>query len=624
MRLILLLAISANLSLQMAFSAEAKTDPLPGDKVVRAYLAKETEKISQGGALPGINSAADWERSRPELERQYLDMLGLWPLPERTPLKAQTTGVLDREGFRVEKVHFQSRPGLYVTANFYLPRKVEGRLPTVLYLCGHSNRGRDGNKAAFHHHGVWFATHGFACLIVDSLQLGEVAGIHHGTYRENRWWWQARGYTPAGVECWNGIRALDYLQGRAEVDPERIAVTGISGGGAATFWITAADPRVKVAVPVSGMGDLETYVTDRIIDGHCDCMLLVNTYRWEWTTIAALVAPRPLLFANSDHDSIFPMSGNARIAERLRKLYKALGKPEAFDTVVVPGDHDDKLPLRLAAYRWISRWLKGDDREVTEGDLPKIEGKDLRVFPEALPADALNDRIDETFVPLARPEVPAGAPEYAAWRDKLLEAIRSRCLGPPETELLSKFDPPKPKDDEHTIWLVVLNLGETDTDWANGATTDRQKISFAPRGVGESAWTMAPPHTVERSMALLGRTADSGRVWDVAIAARRVHEGSKHANPIGVIGRGTAGILGAYAAFLEPSIQKVVVIDPPRSHREGPYFLDILRFCDIPDALGMLAPRLLTIQAGEEGLTRRVEAIYKAAGAADKLTVKKP
>ena len=65
---------------------------------------------------------------------------------------------------------------------------------------------------------MWFATHGYVCLIIDTLQLGEIAAIHHGTYRYDRWWWQARGYTPAAVECWNGIRALDYLQSRPEVD----------------------------------------------------------------------------------------------------------------------------------------------------------------------------------------------------------------------------------------------------------------------------------------------------------------------------------------------------------------------------------------------------------------------
>src|SRR5262249_14335333 len=170
------------------------------------------------------------------------------------------------------------KPGLYVTANLYRPThrptNKEGqlrRLPAILYVCGHSNRGRDGNKTAFQDHGMWFASNGYICLIVDTLQLGEVAGKHHSTYNLARFWWQDRGSTPAGVECWNGIRAIDYLTSRDDVDTESIGVTGISGGGASTVWIAAADDRVKVAVPVSGMSDLESYVTNKVIDGHCDC-----------------------------------------------------------------------------------------------------------------------------------------------------------------------------------------------------------------------------------------------------------------------------------------------------------------------------------------------------------------
>ena len=140
-----------------------------------------------------------------------------------------------------------------MTANLYRPAKVarDERLPAVVYVCGHSSRARNGNKTAYQSHGIWFARHGYVCLVVDTLQLGEIAALHHGTYRAQRWWWHSRGYTPAGVECWNGVRGIDYLVSRPDVDAERIAVTGISGGGAATFWIAAADERARVAVAVS-------------------------------------------------------------------------------------------------------------------------------------------------------------------------------------------------------------------------------------------------------------------------------------------------------------------------------------------------------------------------------------
>ncbi len=111
-------------------------------------------------------------------------MLGLWPIPEKTPLDATVTGTLERDGAVViEKLHFQSRPGLYVTGNLYRPKASAGRLPAILYVCGHTPKGRDGNKTAFQDHGMWYARNGYVCLLVDTLQLGELPGVHHGTAR---------------------------------------------------------------------------------------------------------------------------------------------------------------------------------------------------------------------------------------------------------------------------------------------------------------------------------------------------------------------------------------------------------------------------------------------------------
>ena len=338
------------------------SDTKKADEAIHKYLAAQVKKLSTR-FMDGAKTKAEWEAKRPRLKREFLDMMGLWPLPEKTPLKATVTGTLERGNVVIEKLHYQSKPGLYVTANLYRPkasRRKREKLPAILYVCGHSNRGRDGNKTAFQDHGLWFASNGYVCLIVDTLQLGEVAGKHHGTYSLGRWWWHDRGYTPAGVECWNGIRGIDYLCSRPDVDPESIGVTGISGGGATTVWMAAADDRVKVAVPVSGMSDLESYVTDQVINGHCDCMFFNNTYQWEWTTILALFAPKPLLFANSDSDTIFPMDGNRRIIERLRKCYAMLGKKENFDEYVSKGGHAYRPDLRIAIFRFFNKHLKND------------------------------------------------------------------------------------------------------------------------------------------------------------------------------------------------------------------------------------------------------------------------
>lgn len=183
------------------------------------YLQKKADEVTDS-SLRGVASLADWQAARPGLRKQVLSMLGLDPMPERTPLRARTTGVVDREGYRVEKVVFESMPHLYVTANLYLPTTTE-RTPVVLYLCGH-NPSPAGAKHGYQHHGIWLARHGFTALLVDTIEFAEVPGIHHGLYNLEMWHWLSLGYTPAGPEVWNGIRAIDYLATRPEVDMTRL------------------------------------------------------------------------------------------------------------------------------------------------------------------------------------------------------------------------------------------------------------------------------------------------------------------------------------------------------------------------------------------------------------------
>lgn len=641
-------------------SAQEAPLPTPGDAMMESHLILETAHLS-GRVLAGAQTKEEWEAARSELKRRYLDMLGLWPLPERTPLNATLTGTLELEDVHVEKIHFQSLPGLYVTGNLYRPAQSTGVLPSVLYVCGHANKGRDGNKTGYQHHGRWFASHGYICLMIDTLQLGEIAGVHHGTHNKERWWWQSAGYTPAGVECWNGIRALDYLTSRPDVDVERLAVTGRSGGGAATLWITAADDRVKVCVPVSGMSDLQCYVDDKVCNGHCDCMFLYNTYRWEWTTIAALVAPRPMLFENSGYDRIFPMAANERIRERLSRIYSWYEKKpgDLFDIGVTPGGHDDNLALRLMAYRWINWHLKKEDSEVDEPKLPPIDGKLLRVFPEEsdLPPDRVNATIDETFVPRATPVPPKGIAEFQEWSSKLNQGLQERVfrewpdqvpaaevrdarsggqfvLGTEDDILvmatrheIPQKSPPSPEHRER-IWLIILNADDPEgkiPSWvAETELANQSTVAVSPRGYGQSlAWTRkSPPNYVERAHALIGRTVDAGRVYDIQSVARWLHEAEGNELTIGVAGRGTAGVLGVYAALLESCISEVMLIDPPVSHREGPVLLNVLRVLDIPDAIGLLAPRHVTLISDEKDGFARTEQAYAAAGHAARLTRK--
>jgi dienelactone hydrolase len=639
--------------------------------MIQAYLARETEKIeadSPEGFLKGVHSREAWERLRPKYQEEYFYMLGLWPLPASTPLHATVTGTLGRDGYVVDMVHYQSQPRLYVTGNVYRPKSVKPgeRLPAVFYVCGHSNQGRPGNKTAYQSHGIWFAKHGYVCLVVDSLQLGEIAAIHHGTYREGRWWWHSRGYTPAGVECWNGTRGIDYLISRADVDPQRIAVTGISGGGAATFWIAAADERVKAAVPVSGMADMHSYVTDRVINGHCDCMTFYNTFQWPWTRIAAMVAPRPLLFANSDQDVIFPMDANDRVISRLKRVYSLYGASDLVGAAVSMGGHAYRKDLRQAAYRFINMHLKDDPRIVadSEADLVAVQGDEkrypiepakLQVFPKDsdFPKDELNTTIDRHFVPMAQ-VLPPRQGEFDAWRTrlrdellrvtfrglparvppaKLIEQVRAddaRLESEPGIEVgMECVAAMKSAKEIKRVLLVVRNPESKPpaAEWLRSVQETGDEVYLcAPRGVDRTRWTRKnPPNYVERSLVLLGRTVDAGRVWDVAAVARYLYGKHGRKTPVYVLGEGPAGVLAAYAALWEPEIAGAILNRPPLSHMQAdaPALLNVLRVCDIPEVLGMLAPRPVVVYAAPSPSLDKTAAIYQAAGAAGKFTRKK-
>jgi hypothetical protein len=422
-------------------------------------------------------------------------------------------------------------------------------------------------------------------------------------------------------------------------------VTGISGGGAATLWIAAADERVACAVPISGMSDLECYVGDKVINQHCDCMLMVNTDRWAWATIAGLVAPRPLLFANSDEDPYFPMDANRRIVERLRKLYLMAGATQNLDEYLSHGGHADRSDLKEATYRWMNAHLKRDSAPVQIVAQPKVPEKQLRVFPEDrdLPSGASNATIDETFVPLSKFSAPDRG-QFDGWKRSRLGALRETSFASfPLAIPTARPKPPDPADGKlrwlvtepgidvavldlrapasRAGWctLIVLNGDESlhvIPTWARTIAAGGSAVLLAPRGIGPTEWSRAsPPNYVARAHAILGRSVDQGRVRDVMATADWIASERPAASELRLAGKGPAGILAAYAAILGAQADEVVVIEPPASHRHGPVFLDVLRVLDIPEALGLLAPTPLRLVRARSESFRITRSLYECAGA---------
>jgi hypothetical protein len=600
-------------------------------------------------------------------------MLGLDPLPEKTDLKPVITGLLEHDEFVVEKLHFQSRPGLYVTGNLYLPKKIEKPLPTILYVCGHSRvLGKDGTpmgaKAGYQHHGAWYARNGYACLTIDTLQLGEIEGIHHGTHRYGMWWWLNRGYTPAGVEAWNCMRALDYLETRPEIDRTRFGVTGRSGGGAYSWWIAAIDDRIKVAVPTAGITDLQNHVVDGTVEGHCDCMFMVNTYRWDYPQVAALVAPRPLLISNTDSDSIFPLDGVVRTFDKVRRIYRlfdAEKKGTSADIAlnISPGPHKDTQELNTHEFRWFNHYLKSDDSPIDSRAPKFFEPEQLKVF-DKLPEDQINTSIHESFVAkAAAPPVPADLATWDKLRNTWLKTIGQKSFRDGALRLaISSADPEPfaPRNAEHLAsaerdgirlsiydcgWgiqprLFVLHragLEKADlkvltvvdqTAWEELLATVRGGFGadllkefsgkadaeawkstqrmldknpwvmmyVAPSGIGATAWDQSERKQLQnqRRFYLLGQTLDEQRVFDVisAIGSASSIPNWKDA-PLWLQSQRSMAGVALYASLLEPNVKiaRLDLHDVPKSHRNGPIFLNVERFLDMPQAVAMAAER---------------------------------
>ena len=387
----------------------------------------------------------NWGEKQAAWRTELRSMLGLEPQPERSDLKVTVTGTLHHAGVSIQRLHYQARPGLYVPANLYLP---EGETPTagwpaVLYVCGHArveSQGRLlGNKTGYHHHGLWFARHGVACLIIDTVQLGELHGEHHGTYKLGRWDWVSRGYTPAGVEAWNAIRGLDLLEAWPGIDSKRLGITGRSGGGAYSWYAAALDDRIRVAVPVAGITDLQNHVVDGCVEGHCDCMYMVNYFRWDYSKLAALVAPRPLLLANSDNDTIFPLDGVLRTHHSVAKVYSQLGASENLGLLITPGPHKDTQELQVGAFKWLLRNLLGVEPVIDSPALKELTPEQLAVFDREIPA---NERVAEAGAWFTQAAAPENNPQAAMrkWTEQWLPKLKLTALKLPLDQLETAVD----------------------------------------------------------------------------------------------------------------------------------------------------------------------------------------
>lgn len=595
---------------------------LASQEMVREYLIRKASEITQHAATE-IESREAWEAVREARQREMRRMLGLDPWPDRTPLRVEITGKIERPGYTIERLAYQSLPGVYATANLYVPTEREGPLPTVVYVNGHAYN-EHGNKASYQRHAHTFAKHGYVCLIIDSIQIAETFALHHGALNNEMYDWYARGYSPAGVEVWNVVRGLDYLETRPEVDAERFGITGRSGGAAMSWFSASVDERIKVVMPVMGISTYAANVRDNTQRRHCDCMFPVNGAMHDMMHQGALIAPRPLLMAHGKKDLLFPVAGYEEFEQRVGELYESYGVRERFDNVVVDTGHEDSDFLRTKSLEWFDRWLKGVPQRDIDVSFEAVPDAELSVYRGEPPADAQNFRVHEFFGP-TEPNVEIdNAAQWARRREELMGGLKEEVFAslPPIAlpgytregereapngfaafvirtdagiEVDALFRRADEKNAPALLWIASDGEDARATQdtlrqvWWND---DYSVMVVYPRGVGEVPWPKTVWKDMQRNAMHVGHTVDSMRLWDVLVAARLLRERA-NTTKLTIGGQGIAAGLAIYAGALDDRVTQVMVVDPPQSQVRGPYFLNVLRHTDLPEAAALLAPRPL-------------------------------
>jgi cephalosporin-C deacetylase-like acetyl esterase len=356
----------------------------PAEMMKRYLLSQAEEKFEKW--------KADYEqRKTPEqiteyqkhIRGKFLESIG--PFPRRTPLKPRITGEVHRNGYKVEKIIFESQPKHYVSAILFLPdsRKHKMPYPGVLVPCGHSRNGKASE--AYQTMGALLALNGMAAMVFDPIDQGE----RNQMLSELPQLWGTRAHTMVGVgsillgrntawfEIWDGMRAIDYLQSRPEVDPKRIGCTGNSGGGTQTSYLMSLDKRIVAAAPSCYITSFERLLStigpqdaEQNIYGQLD-------FGMDHADYLMMRAPKPTLICAAT-DDFFDIRGVWESFRYAKRLYTRMGFAERIDLLENDAKHNYNTLQRQGVVRWMARWLLKKDEPITEPEIKLLSEEEIK------------------------------------------------------------------------------------------------------------------------------------------------------------------------------------------------------------------------------------------------------
>jgi cephalosporin-C deacetylase-like acetyl esterase len=380
-------------------------------------------------SMDAVQNEAGWKAWRTTTRANLLKVLGLDPFPDQTPLNPRVVGTLDRTGYVIEKVVFETRPNFLMTANLYRRKDLAGRAPAVLCVHGHTKDGKTSGSEQIR--AVNYARAGWIALVVDATGHGERTHIGH----RRTWSIITTGMSVEGVQVWDNMRCVDYLLSRPEVDPKRIAISGCSGGGNQTMYTAAVDERLMCAVPVCSLSTLRGQIYTHNGIG-CQCETIPNLMRYglENAVVCGLIAPRALRNVSDERDPVFPIQYTRDAKKHIERFYAAIGYADRYtmaETRARQNFHGYHGLARREAHQWLDKWFNGraDEPTFVEPDTPQELAQDLFCFPGGdLPRDSAT--LASLAFALARKQVAQlSVPKTVESKSRLRTQIRDEVLG---------------------------------------------------------------------------------------------------------------------------------------------------------------------------------------------------
>jgi dienelactone hydrolase len=332
-------------------------------RMVQEYYVEQLRRFETANhyAQAALKTKADAEAYVALVRKKIRACFGVFP--EKTPLNPRITGKVERDAYTIEKVIFESRPGLLVTANLYIPRHRSFPLPGVVGTCGHSDNGK--TNEAYQSFSQALARLGYVVLIFDPLGQGERlqypdeqlhsrvgVGVREHLCAGNQQF--LVGEFLGAWRAWDGIRALDYLLTREEVDARHVGVTGNSGGGTMTTWLCGVESRWTMAAPSCFVTSFRRNLENELPADTEQCPPRVLALGLDHEDFLAAMAPKPVLILGKEKD-FFDIRGTEAAYARLRKLYELLGAAENIGMFAGPTPHGYSKENREAMYHWFNR-----------------------------------------------------------------------------------------------------------------------------------------------------------------------------------------------------------------------------------------------------------------------------